>query len=100
MWQALRGGKIGAKFRRQQPAHGFILDFYCPAAGLAVELDGSAHDGEAQSAHDLERTQALACLGLEVLRFDNEQVLNDLDSVLRSLRVVLKEAEQRRKSST
>jgi len=86
LWQALRGRKLGAKFRRQQPAHGFILDFYCASARVVIELDGSAHDGPGQTAYDIERSQALVSLGLEVLRFENEQVLMNLEAVLMKVR--------------
>src|SRR3954469_10158826 len=45
LWQALRGGQVGGlRFRRQHPIGHYVLDFYCPALRLAVEVDGAAHD--------------------------------------------------------
>jgi very-short-patch-repair endonuclease len=58
LWQALRGGKLGGlHFRRQQVIDGYIVDFYCHAARLVVEVDGSVH--EYQRGEDAEREQAL-----------------------------------------
>ena len=73
LWTILRGGKLGARFRRQQPVGPFIVDFYCAAAGLVIELDGVGHDD--QVAYDARRTAWLAERGLTVLRFANAEVL-------------------------
>jgi very-short-patch-repair endonuclease len=81
LWEALRGRKLGGlKFRRQQPVLGFIVDFYCEALNLAVEVDGSAHDSEASQAYDAERDTALKAYGLRILRLRNEDVLPQADS--------------------
>ncbi|MDB5592398.1 endonuclease domain-containing protein [Enterovirga sp.] len=70
LWQALRAGKLaGLRCRRQHPIGPFILDFYCPASRLAVEVDGSAHDVPDQARHDERRTAWLAERGIRVLRF-------------------------------
>ena len=81
LWQALKGKKLaGLKFRAQHPVGLFVLDFYCPARKLVVELDGDVH-GE-QADYDEVRTQQLEAYGYRVIRFRNEQVLEDLPSVL------------------
>jgi very-short-patch-repair endonuclease len=59
VWEIVRGGKLGAKFRRQHPIAGFIADFACIDAKLIVEVDGLSHDDEVQRAYDHARTQAL-----------------------------------------
>ena len=69
----LRGGKLGARFRRQQPVGPFIVDFYCAAVGLVIELDGAGHANRV--AYDAKRTAWLAERGLTVLRFANADVL-------------------------
>jgi very-short-patch-repair endonuclease len=80
LWSAVRRNGIdGLHFRRQHPVGPFILDFYCPRAKLAVELDGAIHDR--QVARDLARTEGLETLGIRVLRFRNEAVLNELAHV-------------------
>lgn len=79
LWQALRNGRLGVRFRRQQPVGPFIVDFYCAQAGLILELDGAGHlDREA---YDAARTAWLAGKGLTVLRFANADVLERLDRV-------------------
>jgi len=81
LWQALRNRQLaGLKFRRQHPLGPFILDFCCPARMLVVEVDGAAHD--AQADYDDARTERLQAYGYQVLRFRNQEVLSDLPSVL------------------
>jgi len=87
LWEALKGRQVaGLKFRCQHPVGPFILDFYCPARKLVVEVDGGVHDGQAE--YDAARTQQLNDYGYQVLRFRNDEVLNDLDSVLERVRQV------------
>ena len=88
LWSLLRDRRFsGAKFRRQHPVeteHGrFILDFYSHELRLAIELDGGQHQDAV--ARDTRRTQALSALGIEVLRFWNNTVLANAESVLESL---------------
>ena len=81
LWQHLRNGQLGsAKFRRQSPAGRYVLDFYCPALALAVELDGGQH-AEART-RDRERDKWLKQKGVTVLRFWNSDVVENLDGVL------------------
>jgi very-short-patch-repair endonuclease len=85
LWASLRGDALdGLSFRRQHPIRGFILDFYCPARKLAVEVDGAVHDAQAE--HDAERTAALALLGIRVLRFRNDEVLSTITEVVERIR--------------
>jgi very-short-patch-repair endonuclease len=65
LWQHLRGGRLGLKFRRQHPIPPYIADFCCVSAKLVVELDGSQHS----EATDRERTRYLESQGWRVLRF-------------------------------
>lgn len=81
LWYHLRGNCLGGfHFRRQQIIDGYIVDFYCHAVGLVVEVDGSGHLD--QEAYDRTRDAHLANMGLKVLRFFNSDVDQDLDSVL------------------
>jgi very-short-patch-repair endonuclease len=70
----------GWHFRRQQVIRGFIVDFYCHAAGLAVEVDGPIHESHADE--DRERDQALGVAGIRVLRIQNQDVYENLEIVL------------------
>jgi CreA protein len=78
LWQALRKSRLaGLRFRRQHPIGPYILDFYCPAAGLAVEVDGLAHDGADRMRHDAHRDSWLAERGVRVMRVVAKDVLRD-----------------------
>jgi len=84
LWQALRTNKLhGFHFRRQQVIAGFIVDFYCHAAGLVIELDGEVH--EQQREYDAERDRVLAARGLRVLRFTNDVLKHRMADVLRRI---------------
>ena len=91
LWYLLRGRRLdGFKFRRQYPVSGYILDFYCHEAGLAVELDGGGHDDDKQRLHDDERTKVLLAKNILVLRFWNNEVLDSLECVLEKIHAQLK----------
>lgn len=82
LWNALRGEGIrGMRFRRQHAIDRFVLDFYCPAHKLAVEVDGGVHDEPEQAERDAARTRALEQLGIRVIRVRNEEV-RDIWAVL------------------
>jgi very-short-patch-repair endonuclease len=77
----LRGRRFaGFKFRRQTPIAGYIADFYCARARLAVELDGESHIG--RETHDEKRRQAIEARGFKVLRVWDTEVYDELDAVL------------------
>ncbi len=90
LWQRLRRKQLaGVQCYRQKPLGRYVVDFYLPAAMLVVEVDGGQHFTEAGRASDLVRTAWLERLGLEVLRFDNRQVLLETDAVVDSILQVL-----------
>lgn len=83
LWSRLRRKQIlGVQFYRQKPLIGYIVDFYSAAAKLVIELDGSQHSEPDHQAADIQRDQDIKALGLMVLRFDNLQVLKELDAVM------------------
>ncbi|WP_313585598.1 endonuclease domain-containing protein [Acinetobacter variabilis] len=83
LWSKLRGKQIlGLQFYRQKPILNYIVDFYCPAANLVIECDGSQHFTAEGLEADRIRDEALAQLGLKVFRFDNGQLVEQLDSVV------------------
>lgn len=96
LWSKLRRKQIlGVQFYRQKPLANYIVDFYCAAANLVIELDGSQHFEPDHQASDVERDRALESLGLLVLRFDNRQVMQELDAVMH---VIFDVVEKRIKS--
>ncbi len=77
LWQAIRAAKLeGRKFRRQQPIGSFVVDFFCAAERLIVEVDGGIHDSQKEL--DQQRQALLESLGLRFVRFSAEQVENNL----------------------
>jgi very-short-patch-repair endonuclease len=86
LWQQLRNRKVeGLKFRRQHPVSIFILDFYCHEKKLAIEVDGGIHQSEDQREWDKNRTFELNELGITVLRFANEEVIDSTQKVIDSI---------------
>ncbi len=81
LWSVLRCRQLaGFKFRCQHPVGRFIVDFYCPSCKLVIEVDGDIHTQ--QKVYDEVRTEQLQSFGYRVLRFTNEEVLSDLQTVL------------------
>jgi very-short-patch-repair endonuclease len=81
LWHHLRDNQMdGLHFRRQQVISGFIVDFYCHAAHLVIELDGAVH--QETGAYDAARDELLEAQGLLVLRFTNDQIMTARTAVL------------------
>ena len=86
LWSRIRRKQIfGLQFYRQRPIGNVIVDFYCPKAQLVLEVDGSQHMNKLAIARDKYRDSYLKQQGVKVLRFDNLQVLNQLDAVVESV---------------
>lgn len=82
LWSLLRNRQVAdAKFRRQFPFSGYILDYYSPEYKLAIEADGGQHYLETGLAKDERRTQALAKAGIKVIRFSDREILNNIEEV-------------------
>jgi type I restriction-modification system DNA methylase subunit len=87
LWQLLRNRQLNdLKFRRQHPLKvGFILDFYCAEVKLGLEVDGGYHTEKEQQEYDAERTKIINEYGIKIIRFTNEQVLQDTEQVLQEI---------------
>ena len=86
LWSFLRNRQLhGFKFRRQHQFGGYIVDFYCHEAQVVIECDGSIHETNENWQHDQARTPYMVGYGLKVLRFTNEEVLNNTVSVIRKI---------------
>jgi leucyl-tRNA synthetase len=86
IWQALRNRKLDVKFRRQHPIDKFIADFVCLEQRLIVEIDGEYHNDEEQKQLDDARSIILELSGFTVIRFTNNEVLTNLESVINSIK--------------
>ncbi|MGL4574874.1 MAG: endonuclease domain-containing protein [Burkholderiaceae bacterium] len=80
LWQRLRGEQLGVKFRRQHPVLDYVLDFVALEIKLVVEVDGGQH--AEQTKYDQQRTADLEAAGFKVLRFWNNEVLSEIESVV------------------
>jgi very-short-patch-repair endonuclease len=95
LWEHVRNKKLdGYRFRRQHPIGEFIVDFFCYDAMLVVELDGKVHKERSQLERDIQRTKLLNRHGLRVIRFRNEEVERNIQSVIRRIRRTLSEARR------
>jgi very-short-patch-repair endonuclease len=89
LWENLRDRKlVSFKFRRQHPIDIFVADFYCHEKKLVIEVDGGIHLEQDQMEYDANRTKALNELGIKVVRFNNEEVLNSIHSVLQKIKTI------------
>ena len=87
LWKFLQRSQLeGRKFRRQHSIGNYILDFYCPAERLAVELDGEHHFTPAGQARDQVRNAYLNSLNIRVLRFENDELFSCSEAVLEVIR--------------
>ena len=84
LWKELKANRLnGLHFRRQQVVHGYFPDFYCHQHELIVELDGGIH--ELQKEYDADREAYLIALGFRIIRFKNDEVFRNLQSVLQKI---------------
>ncbi len=88
IWRELRSNQLGAHFRRQQVLAPYIVDFYCHAARLVLEIDGSPH--RQQQGYDAMRDVYFRRHGMIVLRLSNASVRNDFASVIAAIRAALR----------
>lgn len=86
LWYRLRRKQLhGVQFYRQKPLGEYVVDFYAPAVCLVIEVDGGQHFEAAGMVADGHRSDALRGMGLEVIRFDNRQVLLETDAVVEEI---------------
>jgi very-short-patch-repair endonuclease len=87
--QALRGNKLGARFRRQQIIAGYIVNFCCHEATLVIEVDGEIHRKAEE--YDKQRDEVLQSMGLRILRVPNHVILECLPEVLKQVEALVGE---------
>jgi len=84
-WLALRPNEAGLRFRRQHAAGGYVLDFYCAPARLAIEVDGEAHNRGDRPERDATRDAWLAAQDIRVIHYPAREMLANLDDVVRQI---------------
>ena len=93
LWQILRERPDGTKFRRQHPVGPYVLDFYCAAAKLAIEIDGMAHEMGDNPARDQRRDEWLRCKGITVVRISATDVLTNIEGAVQHILSSLSRSE-------
>lgn len=91
MWNILKAKSFGVRFRRQHPIGDYIVDFVCLSKKLVIEIDGGYHTDECVAEQDLIRSSYLEQEGFTVVRFTNEEVLVDTNSVIEKLNRIIYE---------
>jgi len=95
LWGYLKGKQIrGYDFHRQKPIDNYIVDFFCFKLMLAIELDGISHGSEEQFIRDNQKDICLNRLGINILRFDDEEVYYQMDNVLSTIEYYIEEYEE------
>jgi very-short-patch-repair endonuclease len=92
LWSTLRNDALGLRFRKQHPIGPYIADFACYPLKIVVEVDGATHGTEEERRHDAKRDAYLTRSGWIVLRFTNEDVYKDLDSVIEAIGLAVHDA--------
>ena len=81
LWKCFRAKNIGYAFRRQYPILNYIADFYCKQLDLVVEIDGNSHFSAEAQERDAERDRQMHAIGLKVIRVNDGEVRNDVESI-------------------
>jgi len=90
LWSRLSRNQLGVKFRRQHPIYYYVADFYCHSHKIIVEVDGPIHNSKENQFNDLIRTSGFNEFNIEVMRFTNEEVINNIDDVVFRIKERLK----------
>jgi very-short-patch-repair endonuclease len=86
LWMQLRAGSVkGYTFNRQKPLGNYIVDFYCKPLNLVIEVDGGYHFTPEQRVKDLHRQQILESMGMQFLRFHDNEVRQDIRTVIKAI---------------
>ena len=95
LWKQIKGKALGVEFKRQVPMLEYIVDFYCQEIGLAIEVDGNIHDF--RYLEDAQRQQEIEKYGVIFTRFSNEEIKNNMFSVILSLESKIEELKAERR---
>jgi very-short-patch-repair endonuclease len=94
LWSKLKSNQLGGyRFRAQHPISKFIVDFYCNESKLVIELDGDIHKNKIVAERDEGREYELEKLGLSILRFQNKEIIEDIEKVVSAIKMALSNKE-------
>ena len=96
LWESLRNNQLlGLKFRRQHPISRFVVDFYCHKYKLVIELDGNIHELPDIKINDKNREDELKAIGLNILRFRNTEIIENLKASLEKIKETIDQIIQK-----
>ncbi len=90
-WKQVRSGQLGIRIKRQVGIGEYIVDFYAPKILLVIELDGGSHFEVGAAQRDADRQKNIEALGIKVVRFTDNEILQSMDDVISILRTVIDE---------
>lgn len=99
LWEELRNNKIGVKFRRQHPVDAYITDFIALHEKLIVEVDGGYHENDEQKQYDENRANVLKEIGFNIIRFNNDEVINNINKVVKRIKEELQKNKPSQKKA-
>jgi very-short-patch-repair endonuclease len=88
MWTKLRKSQLGFKFTRQYSVDGYVMDFYCPKLRIGIEIDGGIHRSKLE--YDAYRDKYIKSYDIKVIKFSDQEVINNIDVVIKKLCPLLK----------
>ncbi|MFZ1677231.1 MAG: endonuclease domain-containing protein [Saprospiraceae bacterium] len=91
LWEYLRKNSLGVRFKCQHPTWIYVVDFYCHPIKLVIEVDGSIHLLEEIHQNDLDREANLKSFELTIIRFTNDEVINDIENVIKCIENKIRE---------
>jgi very-short-patch-repair endonuclease len=94
IWERVCKNQLGARIRRQHPIWKFIADFYCHEVKLVIEIDGAIHLSSENKEYDISRDIILKEFKIEILRFTNDQVLQEPDLVIEKIKRIIETLKQ------
>ena len=87
--------QLGVRIRRQHPIYKYIADYYCHELNLVIEIDGGIHLSKENRQYDISRDITLNEFGIQIIRFTNDQVINDIDQIIEEIKRKIEELKQK-----
>ncbi|MFN2439219.1 MAG: endonuclease domain-containing protein [Chitinophagaceae bacterium] len=94
VWEKVCNKQLGVRIRRQHPIYKYIADYYCHELKLVIEIDGEIHLAKENREYDISRDITLNEFGIQIIRFTNEQVINDTDQIIKEIKKKIEEIKQ------
>ena len=95
VWERLCKNQPGVRIRRQHPIYKYIADYYCHELKLVIEIDGGIHLSKENRQYDISRDITLNEFRIQIIRFTNDQVINDIDQIIEEIKRKIEELKQK-----